>query len=156
MCPRAEKIVHKDLTNRGYEVFLPIKQLVREWRNRQRKIVQVPLFPNYIFVYTRAYELYHIKCLPKVATYVSWSGKPATIAEPEIEGIRRMLSLEQEVTVESRFYRGARVRVIEGLLAGHEGILVRRAGKSRFGIQLNAINQTVFVDISIAALEEIK
>ena len=154
--PRAEKVVCQDLTKRGYEVFLPTSWSIRVWRNRQRKKIQLPLFPNYIFVRTYVYELYNIKCVPKVVTYITLEGKPATITDSEVEGIRQMLNAEKEISVETKFYRGERVKVISGPLSGYEGILVRQNGKSRFGIQLKAISHAAFIDISITALEKLK
>ena len=143
------------LTNLGYEVFCPVTQRIRIWKNRQKKKIRLPLFPNYMFVYTYPHELYTIRSFPQVVTFVSCAGKPSTISEKEVEGIRRMLELGSVVSVETRFSKGEHVRIISGPLKGHEGILVKRRGKSRFGIQLKAIDHAVFIDISQSDLEKL-
>lgn len=114
-----------ELIRRGYEVYCPTISSVRIWKNRQRKVFEQPLFPNYIFVHTYEYELYTIKSLPRVVNLVALDGKPAIVSEKELEGIKQMIELEQEITVEAKFSQGEHVRIISGPLSGHEGIIIR-------------------------------
>ena len=153
--PKAEKAVRNELVNRGYEVYWPTYRAVRVWKNRQKKLIELPLFPNYLFVYTFLHELYAIKCLPKVVSYIASDGRPSVISEREIDGIRRMVGLEEQITVEAKFCKGQHVRIVSGPLAGYEGILTRRNGKNRFGIALKAINQTAFIDIDVSKVEKL-
>lgn len=153
--PRTEKVVCRTLTNLGYEVFCPVIQKIKTWKNRQRKKIRLPLFPNYMFVYTYPHELYTIRTFPQVVTYVSFAGKPSTLSNEEVEGIRRMLELGKSVCLLSEYSKGERVRIISGPLKGHEGILVRQRNRSRFGIRLKAINHSVFIDISHSDLERL-
>jgi len=155
VCPRAEKIAYRQLTEKNYEVFFPTIKTLKEWKNRQKKESEVPLFRSYIFVHTCDYELYNIKKLPKVVTYIHCGGKPSSISDEEIEGIRKMLKYEKNIVVENRFFEGERVKVIEGPLTGRTGTLIKQKGKARFGIQLQAINHTVLADIQISSLEKI-
>ena len=152
--PHTENRVVEVLIKLGYEVFLPVVPTIRIWKNRQKRRLLLPLFPNYLFVYTYGHELYHIKHLPHVVYFVSSGGKPSTLSEKEIEGIRRMLGLECPVTVERKFFKGERVRIMSGPLAGYEGILDRQHNKTRFGIRLKAISYTVLIDIDRSKLEK--
>lgn len=86
---------------------------------------------------------------------VALDGKPAIVSEKELAGIKQMIELEQEITVEAKFSQGEHVRIISGPLSGHEGILTRKNGKNRFGIALKSISQTAFVDIDVSTLEKI-
>lgn len=155
LCPRAEKKVYKILIDLNHEVFFPTVQTLRVWKNRQKKRIELPLFPNYLFVNTYEHELYDIRRLPKVVTYVSCCGKPSSISVQEMAGVKRMLGLERGLSVETKFYKGEKVKVIAGPLAGYEGLLVRQNGKTRFGIQLKAIEHTVFVDLKTSSLEKL-
>ena len=130
-------------------------QSVRIWKNRQKKKIKFPLFPNYLFVYTYAHELYQIKSLSQVVSYVTCGGKPSTISDQEIEGIRRMLELGRAITVETKFSKGERVRIVSGPLKGYEGVLIKQHSKTRFGIQLKAINHTILIDVTRSELEKI-
>jgi transcription antitermination factor NusG len=132
-----------------------VVQSIKIWKNRQKKKIRLPLFPNYLFVYTYAHELYSIKRLPRVVNYVTCGGKPSTISDQEIEGIRRMLGLGRAITVETKFFKGEQVRIVSGLLKGYEGVLIEQHSKTMFGIQLKAINHVVFIDIARSELEKL-
>ena len=152
--PRTENRVYRILTNLNYEVFWPVIQSQRIWKNRQKKKIKLPLFPNYLFVYTYAYELYSIKCLSQVVGCVTCDGKPSTLSDQEVEVIRQMLGLGREITVETKFSKGERVRIVSGPLTGYEGVLVKQHSKTRFCIQFKAINHTIFIDIDQLELEK--
>lgn len=151
--PRAEKIIQKELSFQGYEVFLPQIKTLRIWKNRQKKLVDQILFPSYIFVNTEESNLFKIRQTPKIMTFIHCGGKPSIISCECIEGLKRMLNLGQEISVEPNFRKGENIRIIAGPLAGYEGILVKKKSKTRFGIQLKEINQTVFVDVCTSVLE---
>ncbi len=153
--PHTENMVYRTLTNLNYEVFLPVIQAIRVWKNRQKRKIKLPLFPNYLFVYTYAHELYAIKRLPYVVTYLTCGGKPSMISESEIEGIRRILGLRHPITVETKFTKGEHVLIESGPLKGYEGVLVKQHSKTRFGIQLKSINHAVFIDTDQLELEKL-
>lgn len=48
--PQQEKSVAKHFEMIGIESFLPVRETVRVWKNRQRINLILPLFPNYAFV----------------------------------------------------------------------------------------------------------
>jgi len=150
--PRTESLVCRMLANLNYEVFWPVIQSIRIWKNRQKKKIKLPLFPNYLFVYTYAHELYPIKRIPQVVSCVTCGGKPSTLSDQEIDGIRRMLCLGRVITVETKFSKGERVRILSGPLKGYEGVLITQHSKTRFGIQLKAINHTVCIDVARSEL----
>ncbi len=151
--PRAEKVACKELENRGYEVFLPIMKTLRVWKNRQKKMVDMVLFPSYLFVNTERHNLYEVCQVPKVVTYIRCGNKPSLITEKEMEGIRLMLGLGANLTIENNLQVGDLVEVVLGPLAGHSGILVNQKGKTKFGLQLQAINHTMLIDINVASLK---
>lgn len=153
--PRTENRVCGVLIKLGYEVFLPVVTTIRIWKNRQKRKILLPLFPGYLFVYTQAHELYSIKQMQHVVFYVASSGKPSTVSEKEIEGIRQVLGLVCPVSVERKLFKGECVRIISGPLAGYEGTLVRQHSKTRFGIRLKAINHTVLIDTARLELEKL-
>ncbi|KAA1246240.1 UpxY family transcription antiterminator [Aquimarina sp. RZ0] len=151
--PRAEKIVHHELSSQGYEVFLPIKKTLRIWKNRQKKVIDQVLFPSYIFVNTEECNLHKICQISKIMTFIHCGGKASKINAKCIKGIKKMLSLDQEISVEPNFKEGEHVRIIKGPLSGYEGILVKQKSKTRLGIRLNEINQVIFIDISSSNIE---
>jgi transcription antitermination factor NusG len=153
--PRAEKIAYQELLKRNYDVFLPMTKVLSIWKNRQKKWIDRVLFPNYIFINTKLNELYDITKVPKIVSYIHCAGKPSIISFQEIEGIKKILGLEQEVIVETSFFEGERVEIVHGPLLGYEGVLIEQKGKTRFGIQLKEINQSIFIDISTSMLKKL-
>ena len=91
----------------------------------------------------------------KLATYTHCDGKPSIVPVEEMDCIKKMLDLNLEVTIETSFSEGECVRITKGALAGYNGVLVKQKGKTRFGIQLSEINQTVFIDVCSSMLEKI-
>jgi transcription antitermination factor NusG len=152
--PRAERRVQIELASRNFEVFLPLKKDLKVWKNRQKKWVCQVLFPNYVFVKACSHELYRITQIPNIITFISCSGKPSIISTKEIERIKRIIDLGKEITVESNFTKGEKVKIVKGALIGYEGILIEQKGKARFGIQVKEISHTIFVDICVSVLEK--
>ncbi len=153
--PRTEKKVHYELINSDYDVFLPTVKTLRLWKNRQKKWVESALFPGYIFINTVRSSLSSITLNPNVVTYIRCGGEPSTVRDRDIQGIRHILGLNQDISVESTFREGEIVRIIKGPLTGYEGIIEKQKSKTRFGIQLKEINQTVFIDICTSMVERI-
>lgn len=154
--PRAEKVAYNQLIGLDYEAFLPMMRSMHIWKNRQKKWVEEVLFPSYIFVNTLACNLYRIVSMPKISSCISCGGKPSVISHLEIEAIKKMLHNNENVFVQSAvFHEGESVRVTRGPLVGSVGVLLKQKGKTRFGIQLEVINHTLFVDIDTSFLEEL-
>jgi len=138
----SERIVHRHLEIEGFETFLPLVRTLRLWKNRQKKLTYKALFPGYIFVFTRHYNLYDLVKIPKVVRYVHNMGIPSAIPADEVSCIRKMLCLDEEICVDNNYSTGEYVQIIRGPLYGHKGILVSHNGKTRFGIRLKDINHT--------------
>lgn len=88
--PKAEKQVRQRLTAQGVEVFLPLHLAPRKWSDRV-KLVEMPLFPSYLFVYTRQSALYDLVHVPGIARVIYFEGQPAKIRPQEIKTIRQFL-----------------------------------------------------------------
>ncbi len=89
--PRAEKKTETELRFLGFEVYLPLHKTLHQWSNR-KKMVEVPLFNSYLFVYTELERHYYpILNVPGVVKFVNFEKKPAIVDPREIELIRLML-----------------------------------------------------------------
>lgn len=147
-CPRAEKVAYKILTDLNYTVFLPIRKTLKIWKNRQRKFIEEPLFPNYIFVNTQSCYLHKISMLPKICYYLSVNRKPSSISQEDIDALKCMMKSQEDITVEVNPQIGEKVIIIEGDLTGYEGVLVSCKGKQKFGIQLVGTNLIACIDVT--------
>src|SRR5436853_6772665 len=108
--PRHERQVFEELSNRHIEAFLPTYKVRRRWSDRY-KIVEEPLFKNYLFV-KMAIERYHETLRPYGAvSFVKFDDQPAQIPEIEVESIRRLIQSELPYNPHPYLKVGRRVRV---------------------------------------------
>jgi len=141
-----EKTVAEMLQVKGFEVFLPLYDSMRRWKDR-KKILSLPLFPGYVFVKGAIEQRLPVLTTPGVHMIISRGERIATIPEGEIEAIRR--SIEGKLRVEPHpFLRcGERVRVIRGSLEGVEGVLTRKKNLFRLVLSVEMLAQSVAVEI---------
>jgi len=153
--PNAEKSVSRALFKKHYDAFLPVLKAVHLWRNRQRKIVYVVLFPGYVFVRTEESEILNIEMIPGIVRCVKYGSRYCIVPDRDIRCIEQMLALGQQIYAEHDFTEGERVIVIKGPLTGYEGLLIKRQGQDRFGVLFDDINQCVCIDMNIKYLKRV-
>jgi transcription elongation factor/antiterminator RfaH len=151
--PRHEKQVRDDLTNRKIEAFLPTYKVRRRWSDRY-KVVEEPLFKNYLFVnmdwahgYNGTMQLYG------AVSFVTFAGKPAEIPDAEIDSIRRLVSSELPYDPHPYLKIGRKVRVCSGPLQGCEGILTRKKGLARLILSVSLLQQSVSAEVDSDCVE---
>ncbi len=149
---RYEKRVEQDLRAKGVETFLPLIEEVHRWSDR-RKTVLEPLFRGYVLVKTDLSNRVTIVSTEGVVKFVGINHRPSTIPEPEIEWIRRIIGQPTNVKRERYLNAGERVRVIAGPLLGVEGIVLRRQGVLRVVVSIEAIAQSISVQVPAGLLE---
>jgi transcription antitermination factor NusG len=149
--PKSEKKIHEILHKKGIESFLPLHSVTRLWSDRKKRI-EVPLFPNYIFVKVPPLDRHEVLSVNGVVRYISAEGRPHTVSQKIIDSIRTILLGNPEVIHDS-FKNGDVVRVIDGPLRGLKGILVNRKGKDKLAIRIDAVQQSVLVEVLLTSLE---
>jgi transcription antitermination factor NusG len=152
VCANHEKRVAAQLCERSIEHFLPIYESVRRWKDR-RKLVQLPLFPGYVFVRIRVPNRLEVLRIPSAVRLVGFNGAPTALGDEEVESLRSALT--QGVRVEPHPYltAGRRVRIVAGALLGYEGILIRWKRNSRVVLSVELIQRSIMVDIDTADLQ---
>ena len=151
---RHEKRVHEYLNSRQLESFLPVYRATHRWKNGCLARIDLPLFPNYLFVQIRSQERVRVLEVPGVISLVGQGREPTPLPELEIECLRSNLPLRK---FEPHPYLtiGEKVRVKGGPLAGLEGILSRRTNGCRLVITLDLIKQSVAVEVDANDLEPV-
>lgn len=97
---RWEKKVYGLLTDQRFEAYCPLNKVTRQWSDRM-KIVEEPLFKSYVFVRLQDDELTKVRMINGVVNFVYWLGKPAVIADGDIEKIKRFLNEYSDVYAEA-------------------------------------------------------
>lgn len=144
---RQEKKVRDILQRRGFDVFLPMQKVVRQWSDRKQK-VEVPLFNSYIFVSVPCHQVDAVLQVPGVAWSIRYNGKPAELRPREYGTIVRFIEtglLIETISADS-IEKGEEVIVLDGPLKGQRGFV---SGKRRqkLVVFLEGLGQAIQVEI---------
>lgn len=150
-----EKHVLEQLSDRRVESFAPLYKASRQWKKRGSVTLNVPVFPNYVFVHIARKERTAVLGTPGVYSIVGAGPNAWELPAREIEVLRNGLA---DRTVEPYPYLnvGERVRVAFGLLAGLEGIIVRRKSNLHIVLTLDQIMQSVAIEVDANELEPMR
>jgi transcriptional antiterminator NusG len=148
---RHEKRVSDQLQIKQIEGFLPLYRSRRNWNGRNA-VIDLPLFPGYLFVHISLAERLSVLNLAGVAGLVSFQGAPVPLPDLEMERMRTCLSMTQAEPV-PYFKPGNRVRIVAGPLAGLEGVILRQNGQARFVLSIDLILRSVAVNVNACDLE---
>ncbi|HVZ84260.1 MAG TPA: UpxY family transcription antiterminator [Terracidiphilus sp.] len=149
-----ERTVAGQLGSKGFEVFLPLYESVRRWKDRN-KLLSLPLFPCYVFLRGGAERRLQVVTTPGVHSILYTGERIAIIPQSEIEAIQR--SLDSNLRIEPHPYLrcGERVRVIRGSLEGVEGVLLRKKSYCRLVLSVEMLAQSVAVEINASDVEPV-
>ncbi|MEP2671038.1 MAG: UpxY family transcription antiterminator [Cyclobacteriaceae bacterium] len=152
---RHEKKVSDLLLRRGYEVFLPMQKVMRQWSDRKKK-VEVPLFNSYIFVHTQEHLIPEVLQIPGISWSIRHNDKPAMLHPKEYDLINRFLAtgLTIEVMSADLIETGDKVKVMDGPLKGAFG-QVTKAAPNKFMVSLDLLGNVMRVELDPALLKKI-
>jgi transcription antitermination factor NusG len=143
--PRHEKTVAEQLHFRSIEHYLPLCETTHYW-NKRRAIVQLPIFPNYVFVQVSPREHIKVLTIPSVVRIVGFNGRYVPLPDEEIASLRRCLSVRAAEPY-PYLQSGDRVRIRSGPLQGMEGIVLHRKDKLTFVVSIDLMMRSVAVHI---------
>jgi transcription antitermination factor NusG len=147
-----EKRVADQLELRSIEHFLPLYESARRWKDR-RVLLEVPLFPGYLFVRLALRDRLQVLQVPGVARLVGFNGMPAALSTVEIESLRVGLGCGVRALPHPYLTIGRRFRVKSGPLKGFEGILLRQKGNLRLVLSIDLIVRSIVVDVDAIDVE---
>lgn len=152
--PRHEKRIEEHFRARGIESFLPLFQRQARWKDGSKHTLQLPLFPNYVFARVGYTGRLSVLEVPGVRFIVGGRRHSLPVPDSYIqflqEGIRR-----GQIEVHPYLTAGTRVRIRSGVMAGAEGILLRKKNGFRVVLTLEMIMRSVIVEIAIEDIEPV-
>ena len=155
---RQEKKVRDLLLKSGYEVFLPMHKVMRQWSDRKKK-VEVPLFNSYIFVNDLDYNIPFILKIPGVSWNIKSNGKPAVLRLDELELINRFiltgLTLEASDLDRNTLKTGDKAKIIDGPLTGVVGVISGNPNNEKFNVLIEGIDQVIRVQVPAFLLKKL-
>ena len=147
------KTVAEVLSTKGFEVFLPLHDSMRRWKDRQK--VSRCRFP--------LLRLCSGQAQPAIAgsDHAGNSHDPvrgeqiAVVPEEELLAIRRAVNGNYRVEPHPFLKVGERVRVTRGSLEGVEGILIRKKNLFRLVLSVDMLAQSVGVEVAASDVEPV-
>lgn len=141
---QCEKRVRDALTRKGCECLLPTYRERRKWSDRT-KIIELPLFPGYVFSRFDVEKRLPILKTPRVMGVAGLGRIPQPLDADEIEQIRKVTAVDHPAKPWPFLKVGQRVRITAGPLAGVEGLLAQRRGEARVVLNVSLLEQAISV-----------
>ena len=129
--PRAEKKVEERLNNFGIEAYCPVKQEVKQWSDRKKKIL-IPVLPSMVLVNIDEKERNKVFDIPGVVRYIFWLKKHAILKHDEVASLKSLLSQNNIISQNTE-----NLKVVENInVPGFEnqnGIIKKNIKQSNMG-----------------------
>lgn len=148
--PRAEKLAQENLQRQNFETYLPLITENHRRRGKYTSIIE-PMFPRYLFIQLNCTtdNWAPIRSTLGVSSIVRFGNYPMLVPEYLLEQLR---ANENEHGIqyisENEFQTGDRIRIIEGAMAGMEGMYERQTSKERVTVLLNIAGQYTRVNMT--------
>jgi len=152
---RCEKKVSMELEQRALEHFLPLVPQLRYWKDR-KKIVNMPIFPGYVFVNIKLSERVRVLQASGVVRFIEFNGSPSSIPDAQIEDVRQLLKYPDRVETAPYFNCGDSVEITSGPFSGIKGKIIHSRGKQRLLVGIEIIQRAVSIEIDSAWLKHSK
>jgi transcription antitermination factor NusG len=152
--PRHEKKVSTELQGKGISVFLPLVSATRQWSDR-RRLVEMPLFPQYVFVRIVQTSPTRISVLRTtgVTSFVGIRGIGLPIPGDQIERVKTVLAHGIPVSPHPFLNVGQRICVRGGALDGVKGILTAVNGDHTLVVSVDLIQKSLAIRLTGYAIE---
>lgn len=142
--PRQELVARENLQRQGFRAYLPRIQIKQRRRGKWVDVIEV-LFPRYIFIQvdpTRN-SIAPVRSTRGVVGLVHFGGQPATVANEVMETLLQHENPESGLHQDNRpqFSEGETVKLVEGPLAGMEGVYSQEDGDKRVTVLLELLGQ---------------
>lgn len=149
-----ERTTSNCLDSKGYEAFTPLYRSKRRWSDRV-KVVELPLFPGYVFCRFDQQQQLPILKTPGVVAIVRFGGGPTAVDEQEIEAIRIVVGSGREAQPHPFVKVGRKIRILDGSLRGLEGLLLDMKKGRRVVVSVSLLQRSVAVEIDHENLEPV-
>jgi len=151
--PRHERVVHRNLSGKGYECFSPCCRKTSPFQ-RRRAEWDPALFPGYLFCRFDPVRRLPVLTTPGVWGIVSVGRQPLPVDETEIDSLRLALRAGASARPVPFPQSGQPVRITDGPLAGVEGIVVNSRNPMRVMVSIALLQRSVLLEIDGERLRE--
>jgi transcriptional antiterminator NusG len=154
-CSRQEAKVESTLLRKNIETFLP-KVTVPSRRRDRKLLLNVPLFPGYLFVHTDLNDWAYAKILGNrgVVRILGSKGQYTALPVGTVASIKTLLNSGQPIFPWAQLTPGKQVRVVDGPLAGAKGVILRhKPGKRRLVVGVELLGRSICAELAEETVE---
>lgn len=153
-----EQTVFNSILKKKIPVFLP--KIKRKSKRKDRNLmIEVPLFPGYVFVKTSTRSEDQLKVLKTTGAVrlLGNQSSPVPVPEVHIESLKILVQSDMDLITGActNLESGDSVVILEGPMAGVRGEFASYKGKGRVIIKVDALGQYVGVEVEEDNIEKI-
>lgn len=153
-----EQTVYTAVCKKKIEAFLP-KTRKKSQRKDRKLMIEVPLFPGYIFVKSTpasADQLPILKTTGAVRLLGNAQG-PVPVPDPQIDALKLLTSAGTDLITGTtvQLKKGDPVMILEGPMAGLKGEFFEHKGKGRVIVKVDLLGQYAGVEVDADQVEKI-
>ena len=149
---RHEKRVSQHLAERGIESFLPLYKSERHWTHYRNVVLDLPLFPSYLFVHISPQERIRTLNVSGVLSLISQGSIPIPLPDDEIACLRSGLQL-RKFEPHPYLAAGTKARIKAGPFAGMQGVVLHNKSGLRVVLTVELVMQSVAVEVNADEIE---
>lgn len=143
--PRCEKKVDAALDGSVDSIYLPCRPSRKHYTGKSVTF-QIPLFPGYLFArFSERERLTVFQSAPLAS--ILWIADQERF-HGQINDLRQVLESAKEANLCPFIEIGSRIKISSGRFKGIEGIVRRRAGRSRLVVSIDILQQSVEVELA--------
>ena len=153
--PRQENLAQENLQRQGYETYLPRIYQSRRRNGRHIKTIEA-FFPRYLFIKldTETDNWAPIRSTFGVSKMVRFDGIPAVVPEQLIQSLQSNDDEDGiQNLVQKNLMRGDKVTIIDGPLAGYQGIYQQQNSAERVAVLVDLVGKNTLLNISVHDLQ---
>lgn len=149
--PRQEAVAEENLLRQGFHVHLPRIRIRQRRRGQWIDAVEV-LFPRYIFIRIdpARRSTATIRSTRGVVGLVRFGGQPAVVPDAVMDALRQREDAASGLHEDKRplFSEGEAIKLVDGPLAGMEGVFTQKDGDKRVIVLLELLGKANKVTVS--------
>ena len=111
------------------------------------KVVELPLFPGYVFVRPTLDQYASMRFIGGSCGLVLAASRPASMPEKDLDAVKLLVESGATLTVDPELIVGTRVKVVDGPFMGVEGELVLVKNQNLLVINVNMLGSSLRVEV---------
>ena len=149
---RHEKAANSALIEKDIETFLPLREVISQWKDRRKKVL-LPLFPGYLFIKSTLEDRLIILKTPGIVRILGVTGSPIPIPDEQVDAIKKLIESKLPIDPYPYYNEGKMVVVVNGPLQGVVGRILKKRASNKLILSVDLIKRSVSVEVKAEDVE---